>query len=683
MTIYDPVGLIDHYLVLLKILLQEVWRTGIDWDEPIPENLFERWRTWIRLLPELEKLRIPRCYRQVVLSIEEAAVDMHVFVDASESAMSAVVFLRFTKGDQLECSLVAAKTRVSPMKYTSIPRLELQAAVLGCRLAANVTRSLTMNICKRTFWTDSRNVLCWLRADHKRYSAFVGSRISEILESTDIHDWRWVPTRSNVADDGTRWRDRPDLSSESRWFKGPEFLMQATEKWPSLPVKISTEEEMRPSVLFHISVSESVIDVSRFSSWRRLLIVTGYVLRFCTNIQRSCRKVPLIAGPLMREELRSAEAHHYRQAQRDIYHDEVAVLVAKEERGKQIPKASPLYKLSPFVDDSGVLRMKGRTGVCAYLHSDAKNPVILPPKHPVTSLLLAHYHEKYLHRNYDIAVNEKLPVVQKSRRCPQPPEMADLPVARLSAHTRPFAHVGVDYFGPIEVIVGRRVEKRCQPNATGALPKVDRNQLMREFITSSTSWQFNPPASPHMGGSWERLVQSVKRNLAEVLHARRPTDEELRNALTEVEGILNTRPLTHVPIDDEAAPALTPNHFLLGSSDGSKPLTFVDADTAALRRGHPTSQWLANLFWKRWIRDYLPDITRRTKWHKKAKPLEEGDIVVIVDHEHPRNCWPKGRVIGVVTSGGQTRKATVQTVHGVYERPTVKLAVLDVRRDVV
>ncbi|XP_062565705.1 uncharacterized protein LOC134227988 [Armigeres subalbatus] len=354
MTIYDPVGLIDHYLVLLKILLQEVWRTGIDWDEPIPENLFERWRTWIRLLPELEKLRIPRCYRQVVLSIEEAAVDMHVFVDASESAMSAVVFLRFTKGDQLECSLVAAKTRVSPMKYTSIPRLELQAAVLGCRLAANVTRSLTMNICKRTFWTDSRNVLCWLRADHKRYSAFVGSRISEILESTDIHDWRWVPTRSNVADDGTRWRDRPDLSSESRWFKGPEFLMQATEKWPSLPVKISTEEEMRPSVLFHISVSESVIDVSRFSSWRRLLIVTGYVLRFCTNIQRSCRKVPLIAGPLMREELRSAEAHHYRQAQRDIYHDEVAVLVAKEERGKQIPKASPLYKLSPFVNSKAV-----------------------------------------------------------------------------------------------------------------------------------------------------------------------------------------------------------------------------------------------------------------------------------------------------------------------------------------
>ncbi|XP_062553818.1 uncharacterized protein LOC134219136 [Armigeres subalbatus] len=405
MTIYDPVGLIDHYLVLLKILLQEVWRTGVEWDEPIPEILFERWRTWLRLLPELEKLRIPRCYRQVILAMEEAVIDMHVFVDASESAMSAVVFLRFSKGGQLECSLVAAKTRVAPMKYTSIPRLELQAAVLGCRLAANVTRNLTMNISKRTYWTDSRNVLCWLHADHKRYSAFVGSRISEMLESTDIHDWRWVPTRSNVADDGTRWRDRPDLSSESRWFKGPEFLMQAAEQWPKQPLKISTEEEMRPSVLFHTSVSEPVIDVSRFSSWRRLLVVTGYVHRFCSNIRRSSKKDPLIFGPLSREELRNAEAHHYRQAQRDIYQDEVAVLVAKEATKKN-PKASPPYKLSTFADDSGVLRMKGRTGVCAYLHSDAKNPVILPPKHPVTSLLLAYYHEKYFHRNYEIAVNE-------------------------------------------------------------------------------------------------------------------------------------------------------------------------------------------------------------------------------------------------------------------------------------
>ncbi|XP_062705505.1 uncharacterized protein LOC115255509 [Aedes albopictus] len=754
MTIYDPLGLIDHFLVLLKILLQEVWRASVDWDERIPDNLFEKWRDWLQLLPEVEKLRIPRCYRQVVSSLDAAFIEVHVFVDASESAMAAAVFLRLVEGNQVECSLIAAKTRVAPLKYTSIPRLELQAAVYGCRLAKNVIGNLTVNISKCTYWTDSRNVLCWLKADHKRYSAFVGSRVSEIQESTDVREWRWVPTRSNVADDGTRWRDRLDLSASSRWFKGPEFLMQAEENWPTLPQKLlSTEEEMRPSVLLHFKVPEPAIDVGRFSSWRRLLAVTGYVLRFCLNLQRRRSQHPLRTGPLSSEELREAEEHHYRQAQRDVYQDEVAALETKESTIKRIPKTSPLYKLSPFVDESGVMRMKGRTTVCAYLHSDAKNPVILPPRHPVTSLILVHYHEKFLHRNYEIVVNEvrqkysifrlRQALAAIRRNCqwcknrdvlPQPPEMADLPAARLSAYTRPFAHVGVDYFGPIEVTVGRRVEKRwgvlltCLTvravhievahslttsscimalrnftarrgtpvsfysdrgtNFVGAnrelqetMEAVNQNQVMREFVTSSTAWQFNPPAAPHMGGSWERLIQSVKRNLVEVLHARRPTDEELRNALTEIEGVLNARPLTHVPIDDEAAPALTPNHFLLGSSDGSKPLSLIDADTAALRRGHPTSQWLANLFWKRWVRDYLPDITRRTKWHEQAKPLQVGDVVVIVDPEHPRSCWPKGRVIGVTSSGRQTRKATVQTLHGIYERPTVKLAVLDVRRE--
>lgn len=94
------------------------------------------------------------------------------------------------------------------------------------------------------------------------------------------------------------------------------------------------------------------------------------------------------------------------------------------------------------------------------------------------------------------------------------------------------------------------------------------------------------------------------------------------------------------------------------------------------------SQVEANVFWQRWLRDYLPDITRRTKWFYEVKPIEFNDIVVIVDPELPRNCWPKGRIISVNTSkDGQVRSATVQTKTGIYERPATKLAVLDVRRD--
>ncbi|XP_062542409.1 uncharacterized protein LOC134210371 [Armigeres subalbatus] len=313
--------------------------------------------------------------------------------------------------------------------------------------------------------------------------------------------------------------------------------------------------------------------------------------------------------------------------------------------------------------------------------------------------------------------------------------MADLPAARLAAFTRPFTYVGVDYFGPMEAVIGRRTEKRwgmlitcltvraihielvCTlstdscimglrnfisrrgtprkiysdrgTNFIGAnrelkeaMTALDEEKFAREFVTPDTEWQFNPPAAPHMGGSWERLIRTIKTNLMAIQPVHKPTDKVLRNLLIEVEGIINSRPLTHVPLDNDSEPALTPNHFILGSSDGMKPLTTLDDSSCALRRNWRASQVLANQFWRRWISDYLPEITRRTKWYENTKPTAVGDIVVIVDSKLPRNCWPKGRVINTsVGKDGRIRSATVQTMNGIYERPVTKLAVMDVRRD--
>ncbi|XP_062555750.1 uncharacterized protein LOC134220664 [Armigeres subalbatus] len=312
--------------------------------------------------------------------------------------------------------------------------------------------------------------------------------------------------------------------------------------------------------------------------------------------------------------------------------------------------------------------------------------------------------------------------------------MADLPPGRLAAFSRPFTHAGVDYFGPIEVVVGRRTEKRwgmlvtcltiraihievvnslstdsCvmalrnfaarrgQPrkiysdrgtNFVGAnkeLQKLDaivnQSEIMREFTTTETEWVFNPPMAPHMGGSWERLIRTVKKNMLSVCTTKNLSDEVLRNLLTEIENVVNSRPLTHVPVDDDSGPALTPNHFLVGSSNGSKPLTDIDNTGHALKQNLCTSQILANLYWKRWVSDYLPEITRRSKWFQPTKPIVVGDIVVIAGPRSPRNCWPKGRVISTTPSrDGQTRSATVKTISGVYERPVAKLAILDVQR---
>lgn len=211
------------------------------------------------------------------------------------------------------------------------------------------------------------------------------------------------------------------------------------------------------------------------------------------------------------------------------------------------------------------------------------------------------------------------------------------------------------------------------------LKEIDKNELIRTFTNFNTSWNFNPPAAPHMGGAWERLVRSVKTVLYKIKLERFPNDETLLSMMAEVENIVNSRPLTYVPVEHENDEAITPNHFLLGNSNGLKPLVSYNDDGIVLRESWLCSQQYAQKFWKRWVAEFLPTLTCRTKWFEKSRPLTVGDLVVVVDPAHPRNVWPKGRIIEVnMSDDGQVRKAKIMTACGVLERPAVKLAVLDV-----
>ncbi|XP_062703670.1 uncharacterized protein LOC115259000 [Aedes albopictus] len=755
MSIFDPLGLIAHFLMFLKMLLQEVWRSGVQWDEEITDSAFAKWQQWLEVLPQVENVRVPRCYR-LLSHNSDVEAELHTFADASECGMSA--FLRFIRHGIIECRVVAAKTRVAPLKFVSIPRLELQAAVVGSRLAYTVEDSLSLTISRKYYWTDSRDVLCWLNSDHRRYTQFVAFRVSEILETTEANEWRWVPSKMNVADDGTKWSSRPDLTPDSRWFVGPDFLRRSEKDWPKQPMKNrSTEEELRPSLLANHISTEPAINPCMFSSWKRMLNVTAFVLRFPANCRRKLQRTPSVTGSPTAEELSSAEAYLFRSAQRDSYPEEMAHLeksLQNPDTPKTVPKQSRLYQLTPWMDGNGLMRMRTRIAACDYATEDAKNPIILPRDHPTTNLIITRYHQQFHHQNHEAVVNElrqkfKIPHIRAAyakarkncQRCkidncsPRPPIMADLPPARLAAYSPPFTHTGIDFFGPYEVAVGRRTEKRWGMLATcltiraihievvhslstdscimairnfisrrgtpsviysdrgtnfigasrqikEAAAAVNVDEVMKEFITVDTAWSFNPPLAPHMGGSWERLIGSVKRNVQTINPPRNPTDEVLRNLLTEIENIINSRPLTHVPVDDDCAPALTPNHFLLGSSNGIKPFSTFDDTSAALRQNILASQILANRFWKRWLSDYLPEITKRSKWFNKTDPVTVGDLVVITDPKLTRNCWPKGKVIEVHPGrDGEVRSATVRTSTGVYVRAVTKLAVLDVRRE--
>lgn len=335
-------------------------------------------------------------------------------------------------------------------------------------------------------WCGSRNVLCWLRSDHRRYSQYVAARVSEILDTSDVTEWNWIKSEWNVADDGTKWTGQVQLKTSDRWFQGPAFLQQPEREWPASPHSMETTcEEMKSNILAHVHSKDAkaVVEAAHYSSWRRLTKVTAYVQRFVVNLRAKQQGLPLRRGLLSSEELRLAQLYHFRQAQLDVFSEEMKILCQAKEAGNnlrtQVESSSRIYKMSPFLDEDSVLRMNSRASKCHFLFPDEKYPIILPDNHPVTNLLLSDFHERYHHRNYATVANEvrrrycipRLRQTLRRMRCscmwcrnrdakPAPPEMAELPKARLAAFSRPFSHVGVDYFGPIEVIVGRKVEKR-------------------------------------------------------------------------------------------------------------------------------------------------------------------------------------------------------------------------------
>jgi len=207
-----------------------VWRSKIGWDDEISGSSIEKWLSWLKQLPEITNFRIPRCYLAHFSTSE--STELHVFCDASEKAYGAVAYFRIPYHGKVEVALVMTRARVAPLKSLSIPRMELQAAVLGARLGNFIREGHSRKINKIYYWPDNQTVLCWLKSDSHRFKQFVGHRVGEIQELTNPTEWRWVPTAENVGDEVTRDTNICDWGHQSRWINGPDFLRLAESEWP-------------------------------------------------------------------------------------------------------------------------------------------------------------------------------------------------------------------------------------------------------------------------------------------------------------------------------------------------------------------------------------------------------------------------------------------------------------------
>ena len=307
------------------------------------------------------------------------------------------------------------------------------------------------------------------------------------------------------------------------------------------------------------------------------------------------------------------------------------------------------------------------------------------------------------------------------------PMMSDLPRERLAYREPPFRNTGNDYFGPFYVSVKRSTEKRwgflftCLTTravhfevvpsmdtsscvmgnerfaARRGTPSVLRSDNGTNFVASDKEllqnvrnwnqqvlteslvkkgiqWKFNPPSAPHHGGVWERLVRSFKHVFYAVIGNRRLTDEILATTFCLVEQSLNARPLVPASADATDLDALTPNHFLHGTSSSVLP-SHQQADIDH-RKCYARAQAYSDTIWYRWLREYVPTLNRRSKWSSHSnRDLKTGDLVWIVEPTSPRGHYPLARVVKLnFGTDAVARSAEVRTASGNLVRPVIKLA---------
>lgn len=755
-SIYDPNGWLSPCVIFVKILMQRLWKLGLEWDDVPPVEIINDWKEFCDNLHHLRSVSIDR----QILSKSVLFFDLHGFSDASEAAYAAVVYMRCVHDDgRVTIHLLIAKTRVAPNKQKlTIPKLELCASHLLARLLSRVTTGLKTRtkLHRKTYaWSDSSIVLCWLRTDPHLLSVFESNRVSQIQNTLPVESWRYVPTDMNPADPASRGISPLELARHRLWW-GPAWLSSDEETWPAPCEQIDQEKlpglkkkkkiaAAATSTLPAITTYDEDV-INSHSSFTRLTRVVAWCRRFMHNCLSKKNNESKHTGPLSNSELQSSILRLVKIVQHNSFSSDIQKL-----KNNKLCSTG-LRRLKPFIDDDGMLRVGGRLTHSA-LDYTSKHPLVLPSSHHLTTLIVDYYHIKYLHvgpstlmsllrENYWILSARRV-IRSRIFRClrcfrlkcqPAQTIMGDLPSSRVNKSCRPFVSVGVDFAGHfnmkssklrnakilkvylcifvcfttkavhLEVVsdltteaflaaLKRFVARRGLPKEiwsdSGTNFKGAHNLLnqFKEVLTGCPilsnylsdhfiEWKFSPPLSPHFNGLAESAVKSSKSHLKRVIGDRNLTFEEYVTIFTQIESILNSRPLCPISDDPTELNALTPGHFIIGTPLVSIPEPPIDEKMTLKSRWHLT-QFMVNNIWKRWSQEYLHTLQQRGKWQFSKDNISVGDLVIIKEDNLPPLQWCLGRVTKVFPGPDSVvRVVELKTNTGVYKRSTAKLCPL-------
>lgn len=707
---YDPLGLFAPVTVVAKILFQDTWLSGIQWDELLPPAVAQQWHKWINELQCLNDICIPRW----IGFSANSDVTIHVFCDASERAYGACLYARHTIDVTTGVNLICSRNKLAPVKKVTLPRLELLAALLGARLLQYFCRETKMKSYTTILWSDSTVVLSWIKGDPNRWKTFVCNRTTEILQYTTPAQWRHCPGTDNPADHLTRGTFPFQLSSLESWWHGPKWLKHDPKIWPTKDLSCHTqpfvEVELRKteSQSFYVATTEPIIDISRYSSYTRLLRVTAWILRFVHN----CGSQPRITHELNCSEIEKAKDYWIQTVQHQCFPAEIEAL----KRGYPLPKQSKISCFNPFLTD-GYLRLGGRLQF-SDIPSDTQHPLLLDGNHSFVHLLIQHTHIRLHHLGVRIVLSELrstfwilrgrqaikqvlhkcLPCRLSKAKCGKQIE-APLPSERV-VPSAPFTTTGIDFAGPVNIrclkqrdtayialftcattralhielvsdlttdkfllSLQRFVGRRGLPhtiytdNATTFHAANKELILLWQALSSAKTqqyyaqngitWKFIAPRAAWWGGWWERLIGIIKQCLRKVLGRSLLDEESLSTVLIGIEAALNSRPLVYEEGKDDSSAALTPAHFLTGRKLTAIPSS-PDNDTR-LKKIYKQQQDLLDCFWKKWSKEYLLQLRSFHQVQNQDRPLNVrvGDIVLLQEDVRPRHMWKKARVMNL------------------------------------
>lgn len=494
--VFDPLHVTLAALMKAKQFLKETWELKIGWDMPIPGELHIRWMEYYADLENLRGLKIPRWFG----TRQGSPVQVHIFSDASEEAYGAAAYIVTKIDDKIYSHLAVSNNKLAPKKVISIPRMELCGALMSVQLCEQLSATNLLKNATVYFWTDSEILLHWLRKSSDQLKVFVANRIAKIQRRTTIQQWNHVKSAENPADLLTRGISVSEMLASKLWWHGPDFISECfyvDVPWrpthtTAKPIIDAVEAEVRPksstavcnAITYRTATGIEKELVASTSSLRFAVRVMAYVLRVARKWLCSIRKnvvvVPSAHSPLSFAHLDCTGKHLsatereqalmmlVQHSQKESFADDYEIL----RKGNSLKRDSRLIKVTPFLDEKGIMRVRGRLSNMNSVY-DTKHPMILDGKSALGKLIIADAHltlchgtpamiQVYIRTRFHMVrarvairnhVRSCVPCVRYTGSVPTQ-QMGDLPAVRVNP-AKAFHSTGVDYAGPFSIKRGR------------------------------------------------------------------------------------------------------------------------------------------------------------------------------------------------------------------------------------